>query len=205
MSKDWTGNASLYLTNHRKKEEEVAEYDLYCTHPDSIKIFLKKAKEEGLIIPHKIWEPASGLNSIVDILVDNGYDVLATDLVERGYNTGGVDFLKETRETCLRDRPEYLKCIFTNPPYASAQEFVKNALEVLDSDGICIMFLKLTFLEGKKRSTLFKNKKLKYVWIYSERQGCGKNMREFKNGGAAAYAMFIWDNSYNGLPQINWM
>lgn len=202
--KDWSGNNNLYICNHRTKESMVAEYDLYCTHPDSIQLFLNKAKERNLYIPNQIWEPAAGLNSIVNVLKENGYDVLATDLVDRGLNQENLDFLQQTRESVQIYKP-YLKCIFTNPPYAFAKEFVEKSLELLDPDGICIMFLKLTFLESKKRYSLFQNHKLKHVWIYSERQGCGKNTTTFENSGAAAYAMFIWDNSYDGLPEIDWI
>lgn len=204
MNKDWTGNNNLYVCNHRTKDSMVAAHDLYCTHPDSIKLFLNKAKERHLDIPKQIWEPAAGLNSIVNVLKENKYDVLATDLVDRGLNQENLDFLQQTKESVKRYKP-YLKCIFTNPPYAFAKEFVEKSLELLENDGICIMFLKLTFLESKKRYSLFKNHKLKHVWIYSERQGCGKNTTMFENSGAAAYAMFIWYNSYDGLPEIDWI
>lgn len=204
--KDWKGCSSLYLTNHRKSDEEVAEYDLYCTHPESIRLFLDKVKKVcPNLLPLRIWEPAAGLNSIVDILVENGHDVLATDLVDRGCNVGNIDFLTLRRESLPEEWKPYLNCIFTNPPYAFAKEFVEKALELVNSDGLVIMFLKLTFLEGKKRQDLFQNNHLKWVWVYTSRQGCGKNTKEFENGGAAAYAMFIWDKSYVGLPQIDWI
>ena len=58
MIKDWTGgNSGFYSVNHRKKEIEVEEYDFYCTHPESIKLFLKAAKNTNLIIPNNILEP----------------------------------------------------------------------------------------------------------------------------------------------------
>ena len=206
MNKDWTGNSSLYLTNHRKKDVDVAEHDLYCTHPDSVKIFLQKCKDVGITLPRKIWEPAAGLNSIVDVLVENGYDVLATDLVDRGCNKGGVDFLQLSLNNLPSEFQLYHECILTNPPYSMAKEFVEKALDLVSDSGWVIMFLKLTFLEGKKRQELFHNKHLKYVWVYTQRQGCGKNIKEFENGGAAAsYAMFLWKKDYVGLPQIDWL
>lgn len=52
MIKDWTGgNSGFYSVNHRKKEIEVEEYDFYCTHPESIKLFLKAAKNTNLMGP----------------------------------------------------------------------------------------------------------------------------------------------------------
>ena len=205
MAKDWTGNTAIYACNHRAKEEDVAENDFYATHPESIQLFLKKCKERNFKLPEKIWECAAGQGHIAKELVAEGYDILGTDLVDRGYGEGNIDFLQLNKENLRDEWKSYLKCVFTNPPYALSKPFVEKSLELLDSDGICIMFLKTTFLETKGRLDLFKNRKLKYVWQYVNRQGCGKNGGTFKNGGAAAYAMFIWDNSYNGLPEIDWI
>lgn len=204
-NKDWTGNSKLYICNHRASDDEVAEHDLYCTHPESIQLFLNKCKERKIYLPHDIWEPCCGLGSISDELINAGYNVLSTDLIDRGYGEGNIDFLKLTKETLRSEWKLYSKCIFTNPPYKYATECVNKALELLDDDGICIMFLKTTFLESKNRIKLFDKKKLKYVWQYVKRQGCGKNTRTFENSGAAAYSMFIWDNAYNGLPELDWI
>ena len=45
--------------------------------------------------------------------------------------------------------------ILTNPPYKLAKEFVEHALEVVEDGYYVVMFLKLTFLEGKARKELF--------------------------------------------------
>lgn len=96
MIKDWTGgNSGFYSVNHRKKEIEVEEYDFYCTHPESIKLFLKAAKNTNLIIPNNILEPCCGIGSISKILKENGYSVYSSDLIDRGYGEEtGIDFLK---------------------------------------------------------------------------------------------------------------
>ena len=204
-SKDWIGNGRLYATNHRKREEEVAAHDLYCTHPESMQLFFNKCKQRGLVLPHKVWEPCCGLGSISDELIKQGHDVLSTDLIDRGYGEGNVDLLTLTRETLRPEWKDYMKCIITNPPYKYATECIEKSLELLDNDGLCVMFLKTTFLESQSRVPLFNKHKLKYVWQYVSRQGCGKNTKIFENSGAAAYAMYIWDNSYNGLPEIDWI
>lgn len=205
MTKDWTGNSSIYACNHRGKEKDVAEQDFYATHPESIELFLKKCKEVNYILPEKIWECACGQGHISKVLKAEGYDVLSTDLVDRGFGEPNIDFLQITKDNIKDSYKPYLNCIFTNPPYAKAQEFVEKSLELVNENGIIIMFLKLTFLESKSRLSLFKKHKLKYVWQYINRQGCGKNGGTFKNGGAAAYAMFIFDKAYTGLPQIDWI
>ena len=202
MTRDWIGNTSIYACNHRSKEENVADMDFYATHPESVELFLKKCKERNFILPEKIWECACGDGAISKVLQKEGYDVLSTDFVDRGFGQGNVDFLLLSKDDII---PDYLNCIFTNPPYNKAKEFVDKALELINDNGLVIMFLKTTFLETKGRLELFKKHKLKYVWQYVNRQGCGKNGGVFKNGGAAAYAMFIWDKSYDGLPEIDWI
>lgn len=207
--KQWTGNWSMFHTNHRHKEENVVEYDYYATHPESVKLFLDHCFKRNFLIPGRVWEPACGGGHISKVLQSEGIDVLSTDLIQRNFGIGGVDFLKLTKENLPEEYKPYLKCIFTNPPYAGSLPFIEKALELLDDDGICIMFLKTTFLESQKRLDLFKKHKLRYVWQYVNRQGCGRNGGDengnFENGGAAAYAMFIWDKSYNGYPEIDWI
>ena len=118
MTKDWTGNTSIYACNHRTKEEDVAENDFYATHPESVQLFLKKCKERNFKLPNKIWECAVGQGHIAKELVAEGYDVLGTDLVDRGYGKGEIDFLQLNKEDLRDEWKPYLKCIFTNPPYA---------------------------------------------------------------------------------------
>ena len=118
MTKDWTGNTSIYACNHRGKEEDVAQGDFYATHPESIQLFLKKCQERNFILPEYIWEPACGQGHISKELQNSGYKVLSSDLYDRGFGWHDIDFLKITRDNINDYFKPYLKCIFTNPPYA---------------------------------------------------------------------------------------
>ena len=42
---------------------------------------------------HYVLEPACGGGFISQPLMDNGYDVLSTDLIDRGFGNGNIDFL----------------------------------------------------------------------------------------------------------------
>lgn len=161
MIKDWTGgNSGFYSVNHRKKEIEVEEYDFYCTHPESIKLFLKAAKNTNLIIPNNILEPCCGIGSISKILKENGYSVYSSDLIDRGYGEEtGIDFLKTNKWDNQFD------CIFTNLPYRYAVEITEKAIKTVKNNGLVIMFMKLTFLESAKRYNFFKKYPPKYVYI----------------------------------------
>ncbi len=52
-----------------------------------------------------------------------------------------MDFLKAD------NLPEECTCILTNPPYKYALDFIKHSLDLLPANGLCVMFLKTTFLE----------------------------------------------------------
>ena len=88
-SKDWTGNkASVYKTlaasNHSNSECE--KNDFYATDPKAIDLLLEKEKFSDLI-----WEPACGQGHLSKRLEQNGYEVLSTDLIDRGFGFA-VDF-----------------------------------------------------------------------------------------------------------------
>ena len=165
MSKDWIGNkkttfVTLGASNHT--DHERAEYDYYATEPKAITYLLEVEKFEG-----SIWENACGEGHLSKELIKNGYDVVSTDLIDRGYGTGGVDFFK-----C--DEPKATN-IVTNPPYAFAQEWVEHSLEILHSGSKLALFLPIQFLEGAKRKTMFMKTPPVRIHVFSSRILCGMN------------------------------
>ena len=136
---------------------------------------------------------------LAKVLEDNGHYVLATDIVDRGYpGTKEIDFLS------LED--SFSGDIVTNPPYKYAQEFVEKALDVIQDGNKVAMFLKLTFLEGKRRKSFFETNPPLRVYVLSERKDCYKNGNfSVKGSKAVAYAWFIWQKGYKGDPIIKWL
>lgn len=199
--KDWTGgNSGLYSTNHRSKESEVEDLDFYATHPESVELFLKAAKDTNLQLPKFFLEPACGDGAICKVLVKHNHQGNFFDIAERGYGDK-LDFFEYNK---IVDE-KYPVMIITNPPYKYAKEFVEKSLSLLKNKDLCIMFMKLTFLESKGRFDLFKNNPPKYVYIHVNRQGCGKGGGEFKNGGAACYAWYVWEKGCTDEPIIRWI
>lgn len=94
-----------------------------------------------------MWEVACGEGHLSERLKEYGHEVYSTDLIDRGYGVGGIDFL-ECPDKWDGD-------ILTNPPYKFAQQFVEHGLELVNDDSKVFMFLKLQFLEGKARRKLF--------------------------------------------------
>ena len=198
MNRDWTGDSqSMYKTigasNHTDKERESNDY--YATEPRAAELLCDLFQFSPLI-----WEYACGEGHLAKVFEDRGYIVKATDLVDRGYGKGGVDFL-----AC--DKP-FCGDIITNPPYKYAQEFVEKALSLVSEGHYVAMFLKLTFLEGKSRKALFESSPPLCVFVSSSRLLCAKNgefdkMRE-GGGSAVAYGWYIWQKGFTGKTTIQW-
>lgn len=123
------------------------------------------------------------------------------DIVDRGYEGTIIQDFLTTAKADFPMSPD----IITNPPYSIATEFVQHCLDVsMDSTKIA-MFLKIQFLESKKRWELFKNNPPKKVYVFVNRVNCGKNGVFGKESSAVCYAWFIWEKGFNGKPTIDWI
>ena len=190
--KDWTGNYQSVvgcLGAHNNTEEPREEHDFYATDPGAAKWLIELEE-----LNHNIWECACGEGHLSKVFTQHNFNVKSTDLIDRGYGEGGVNFL-EQKEIWYGD-------IVTNPPYRYAQEFIEHALTLVpDGNKVC-MFLKVQFLEGKKRKKLYDTQPPKRIWVSTSRIPCGKN-GVFKNS-MIAYAWFIWEKGWNEDTVIKW-
>jgi len=183
--------ASAQVCNRRSAD--AAEHDYYATDPRAVELLLEQETFDGLIL-----EPACGEGHIAKVLEENGYEVIATDLIDRGYGEGGVDFLQTPANG------DKWADIITNPPYCLAKEFVEHALDMVAEGHKVAMFLKLTFLEGQGRRDLFRQYPPQTVYVSSARLQCGKN-GVFEGSSAVAYAWFVWKKGYPGPANIKWI
>lgn len=189
-NRDWVGNASVRNCNLRSSIAEANDY--YATEPRAVELLLEQER-----FNHVIWEPACGEGHISSVLKEYGYEVKSSDLVDRGYGLGGIDFLSVAEKGREVD-------IITNPPYKYAKEFVEKSLDVVAPGRKVAMFLKLTFLEGKGRRDLFRNNPPQTVYVSSARLQCGKN-GDFTGASMVAYAWFVWRKGYPGPTNIKWI
>lgn len=196
---DWTGNGkSIFVcngaSNHTDEAREVSDY--YATDPKAIDILINDA---GIVFNGRILEPACGEGHLSKRLEKYGYNVTSYDVVDRGYG--------EVKNFFDIDR--WYGDIVTNPPYKYAKEFVEHALDIVPQGSMVAMFLKLTFLEGKKRKELFKKYPPRYVFVSSSRLQCAKNGDFVKYGKgvstAVAYAWYVWLKGYEGETVIRWV
>lgn len=195
MGKDWVGNKNsvfrtLGASNHSLGERE--ENDYYATEPKATEWLLKLETFNGPIL-----EPSCGEGHISEVLIRGGYHVVSRDLVDRGY--GDVaDFLSD-------DNTEWNGDIITNPPYKYAQEFVEKALQIIPDGCKVAMFLKVQYLEGKRRRKMFDIMPPKRIWVSSSRLKCAINGDFDKiSGSATSYAWFVWEKGFRGDTIIKW-
>lgn len=142
-----------------------------------------------------IWEPACGTGSISSVLSEKGYEVISSDLLDRGYGENRIDFLMEWQARAPN--------IVTNPPFNMATDFVEKALSL--STGKVAFLLKIQFLEGLRRAHLFKPPFAR-VWVFRSRLTLTKgDQQELKGGGMMTFAWFIWEHGYQAEPVIRWL
>lgn len=141
-----------------------------------------------------IWEPACGNGAMSEVLATTGNRVISTDLIDRGYGEGGVDFLHTNRRAAN---------IVTNPPYNAAEGFVRAGLRAADRK--FALLLRLAFLEGANRQrTVFTDNPPSRVWVFSERITFYPAGAVQKGSGTTAYAWFVWDKKSPGSTELKW-
>ena len=195
--KDWVGNnKSIFLcngaSNHSNSERQSDDY--YATDPKAIHKLCAVEKFTPIV-----WECACGAGHMVQALKENGYKVMASDIVDRGCPHTLVLNFFDRKIGCTCD-------IITNPPYKYAKEFVEHALDIVDDGRKVAMFLKLTFLESKSRKALFEKYPPKKIWVFSERILCAPNVKfDQCHGAAVSYAWYIWEKGYTGATTVGWI
>ena len=177
-------SALAYVGHNAKGDRE--ENDFYPTPESATLALLDKQTFEG-----DIWECACGDGAISKVLLNKGYKVYSSDLINRGYGSSNVDFLQSNLKA---------DNIVTNPPFNLSLEFALKALQCVRKKAV--FFHKLVFLESKKRQQqLFKLNKLEKVFIIPGRLA----FKGYKTGGLMCFAWFVFDVNYNGKPTIDWI
>lgn len=197
MDKDWLGNkqsAFSILGARVFAQHDRAEHDYYATSPEAVEELLKVEK-----FTKKVWECACGEGHISKVLEAHGYEVISTDLIDRGFGEGYVDFLKTEKTNIPFD-------IVTNPPYKFAKEFVEKAIEVIADGRKVAMLLKIQFLESVKRRELFDKHPPMKIYVFSKRIGCARN-GDFGacSNSAMCFAWFVWQKGYTGDAVVKWI
>ena len=112
--------------------------DFYPTPRDATQALCDWLKQNG-ISGRKVWECACGENDMVNVLEENGFDVIGTDIQT------GTNFL-------TAEKPFGVEWIITNPPFSIAEAFIKKAA----THGVPFAFLlKCQYWHSARRKALF--------------------------------------------------
>ena len=189
---------------HRLDDVEMVEHqrhpeDFYPTPPVITKMLLDREELTG-----NIWEPACGKGHMSEVLISRGYDVLSTDLIDRGYGEGGIDFLDDAKISKFGS----VDNIITNPPFRFSLDFVLQSKKIARNK-ICMLNTTM-FLDGIKRYEMWVDKDfpLKAMYQFAGRVPFRKN--EIVNQNECDLirfprAWFVFEKGYTGKPTIDWI
>ncbi len=183
-----------YNVSFRKTKR--ATFEFYPTPPEATRALLSEVSFDG-----SIWEPACGKGDISKVLIESGYDVVSTDLIDRGFGTGSINFLNQTNPLA--------KNIVTNPPYGFGlgDKFIKHALiNCRKTGGKVAMLLNLSSLCYFKRTEAFKNTPPKAIYAlddltcypYGEPSQASYSIKKQR------YCWVIWEIGFTGRPEFWW-
>lgn len=196
-----SNSAWMAASFHRSVDAE--EKDFYSTDPAAVLALLKfQDKLDDKLFSGTIWEPACGDGAISKVLSEYGFDVVSSDLYDRGYGQHGVDFLNAkalpfhgTEKSVHQTSYD----IITNPPYKQAIDFVAHSLDILPNGHSVAMLLRIGFLEGYKRyQAIYRARPPKFILVFVRRIKCYKNGVDDGISSAVCYAWFIWQKNENG-------
>jgi hypothetical protein len=131
--------------------------DFYAT-PD----WVTEALLQHVSLRGPVWEPCCGNGAMSTVLTANRYEVISSDIADRGFGTPGVDFL------ACRDLPGGCRSIVTNPPYgdtgshtgqarssAAMLRFLQHALALTASvQGQLALLVRLQWIAGRRAADM---------------------------------------------------
>ena len=166
--------------------------DFFASPPEAVDALCSVERFDG-----DIWEPACGNGAISSVLERRGYKVHSSDLVNRGYGRDRIDFLME--------REPWAANIVTNPPYKLGEDFARHALTL--TTGKVAFLMRLVWLEGQARRSLFSDPRFARVWVFSKRlpRMHRPDFQGERTTSTIAFAWFVWDHAHSGPPNLGWI
>jgi hypothetical protein len=188
---------SCQVQRHTLAERQRDEYD---TSPVALPPLLRI--EKLLPTATRIVEPCAGTGNLVIPLRAAGFEVIASDISDRGCPDCAVaDFFDLVR------LPVGYDTLLTNPPYYCVEEFVRHALALCPRR--LVLLLRLAFMEARRRTDILEGTGLARIHVFDRRlpmmhraSWTGK-----KANSGMAFAWFCWDRDHAGpttIDRIRW-
>jgi len=182
-------------TGHAKEEREKDDY--YATDPVAGEWLLKLENLSDTIIDNSY-----GSGELMQSFKKAGKRIIGYDIVDRRKEGDDIEF--HLQDWLTVESVEKGDHVF-NSPYKLGSEFVEHTLDIVEEGTKVCSFLKIQFLESKKRRKLFEKYPPKRIWVSSSRISCfkGGDMTKY-DSSAICYAWFVWEKGYKGYPEIRW-
>ena len=195
-----------------KADEKRNKNDLYPTPPLATYSLIKTL---GHNMPEQILEPCAGRGHIAAELRRHGYDVTATDLHK--YEDLVSEVISGHDATIMQPMSPNDVGVITNPPYHKDLPRVLTEKWLDEEYRFIAMFVRLTFLEGKKRKKLFTKHPPSDIIFLSDRVNFGPVgllptepiEKKDQIGGMIAYIWWVHCkqtlNENNGNTKLHWV
>jgi hypothetical protein len=179
--------------------------DFYATPDWVTEALLQHIRLRGLV-----WEPCCGDGAMASVLAARGYEVVSTDIAERGFGTPGIDFL------ACRYMPEGCRTIVTNPPYgdsgshkgqsrssAAMLNFLRHSLALVASvRGQLALLVRLQWIAGRRVADLLASAPFAATVVLTRRIQWF-DMGERTNHAQHHHAWVVIDHSHPiGFPPV---
>ena len=177
--------------------------DFYATPSWVTEALLQHVRFRG-----QVWEPCCGDGAMSTVLAANRYEVISTDIAERGFGTPGIDFL------ACRSLPPRCCSIVTNPPYgdtgshkgqakssSAMLDFVAHALTLTATvQGQLALLVRLQWMAGQRAADLLSSGPFAATVVLTRRiQWFG--MGEETNTAQHHHAWVVFDHNHpRGTP-----
>jgi hypothetical protein len=183
----------IHISNYDRRGR-----DYYATPDWVTEALLRRVRFRG-----PIWEPCCGGGAMSTVLAAHGYDVISTDIADRGFGTPGIDFLacRTVRDGC--------RSIITNPPYGEAAtgegqprsptamlEFLRHALALNATvQGQLALLVRLQWIAGKRVAEVMTAAPFAAVLVLTRRIRWF-DMGERTNAGQHHHAWVVFDHAH---------
>ncbi|MEA2788066.1 MAG: hypothetical protein QOG73_472 [Acetobacteraceae bacterium] len=172
--------------------------DFYATPPWVTEALLRHVRFQG-----PVWEPCCGDGAMSTVLAGHGYDVVSSDIADRGFGTPDVDFLG------CRVVPEGCRSIVTNPPYgdtgshrgqsrsaAAMLDFLRHAMTLTASvQGQLGLLVRLQWIAGRRAASLMSAGPFSTVIVLTHRIRWFE-MDEHTNTAQHHHAWVVFDHTH---------
>jgi hypothetical protein len=177
--------------------------DFYATPPGVTEALLQHVKFRA-----PVWEPCCGDGAMSKVLIAHGYEVTSSDIADRGYGQGGIDFL------ATHKMPAGCAAIVTNPPYgdtgtqkgqarspAALLNFLRHALALTDSvQGQLALLVRLQWIAGQRAAEIMSAAPFSAVIVLTHRIRWF-DMDERTNAAQHHHAWVVFDHAHpKGAP-----